>query len=84
MLFCMKQTYSSCIEDGRQNQHDVVRPVLFIDSHFILLDHQDMQVRGSIHCMVQVKQTVLMTPCGWGEDWTLDAVWALQRYKELK
>lgn len=27
--------------------------------------------------MVKVKQTVLVTACGWGEDWTLDAVWTL-------
>lgn len=27
--------------------------------------------------MVKVKQTVLVTACGRGEDWTLDAVWTL-------
>lgn len=31
--------------------------------------------------MVQVKQTMLMTAGGWGEDWTLDTVWALGKWK---
>lgn len=41
-------------------------------------------MRGSIHGMVQVKQTVLVTAGGWGEDWTLDAVWALGKQGENK
>lgn len=34
--------------------------------------------------MVQVKQTVLMATCGWGEDWTFDAVWALREKKMIQ
>lgn len=41
-------------------------------------------MRGSIHGVVQVKQTVLVTASGWGEDWTLDAVWALGKKGENK
>lgn len=34
--------------------------------------------------MVQVKQTMLVTAGGWGEYWTLDAVWTLGRWKKIK
>lgn len=78
--FCaarVSQTDSGPVEDGGQHQHDVVGPVLLIHSHLVLLDHQDVQMRRSVHGVVEVKQTVLVTARGRGENWTLDAVWTL-------
>lgn len=35
-------TYPSSVEDSGKHQHDVVGPVLLIDGHLVLFDHQDM------------------------------------------
>lgn len=63
-------TYSSAVEDTREHQHDVVGPVFLINSHFILLDNQHMQMAGPIHCVVQVKESVFVTASCWSECWT--------------
>lgn len=40
----MLVTYSSSVKDGRQHQHDVIGPVLLIDSHLVFFDDQDVKV----------------------------------------
>lgn len=84
-LFCVgrvSQTYPGPIEAGGQHQHDVVGPVLLVHGHLVLFDHQDVEVRRSVHGVVQVEQTVLVAAGGYGEDRTLDAVWTLEKQVE--
>ena len=70
----MWRTDPCSVEGGGQHQHDVVGPVLLVDGHLVLLDDQDVEVRGSVHGVVEVKQAVLMAARGGGEDGALDAV----------
>lgn len=74
----LSPTYSGPVEAGGQHQHDVVGPVLLVHGHLVLLDHQDVKVRRAVHGVVQVEQAVLVAAGGDGENWTLDAVWALR------
>ena len=57
----------------------MVGPVLLINSHLVFLDHQDVEMGGAVHGVVQVEQAVLVAAGGWSEDWSLDAVWALEK-----
>lgn len=45
----------------------MVGPVLLINRHLILLDNQHMQVAGTIHRVVQVKESMLVTASCGGE-----------------
>lgn len=43
----------------------MVGPVFLVNRHFILLDNQHVQVAGTVHRVVQVKESVLVTAsCG--------------------
>lgn len=70
----MLVTYSSPVEDGGQDQHNVIWPVFLIDCHLVFFDDQDVQVGGSVHGMIEVKQTVLMATRGGCKYRTLYAV----------
>lgn len=72
-------TNSSAVEDAWEYKHDVVRPVFLINGHFVLLDHQHMQMVGPIHRMVQIKESMLMAAGRWSEGWALDVFVVLQR-----
>lgn len=76
------QTYSGPIKAGGQHQHNVVGPVLLVHGHLVLFDDQNVEVRRSVHGVVQVEQTVLVAAGGYGENWTLDAVWTLEKQVE--
>lgn len=56
----------------------MVGPVLLVHGHLVLFDHQDVEVRCSVHGVVQVEQAVLVAASGDGENRTLDAVWTLR------
>ena len=74
----LSPTYASSVEDAGQDQHDVVGPVLLVDGHLVLLDHQDVEVSSAVHGVEQVEQAVLVAPRGGHEDGALDAVGALR------
>ena len=60
-----KKRPTSAVEDAGKDQHDMVGPVFLVNRHFILLDNQHVQVAGTIHRVVQVKESVLVTAsCG--------------------
>lgn len=65
-------TNSGAVEDAWENKHDVVGPVFLINGHFVLLDHQHVQMVGPIHRMVQIKEAMLMAARRRGEGWALD------------
>lgn len=71
-------TNSSAVEDAWEHQHDVVGPVFLINGHFILLDDQHVQMAGTIHGMVQVKESVFVTAGCRGERWTFYILVALE------
>lgn len=71
MLHGTLVTDSSPVEDGGQDQHDVIGPVLLVDSHLVFFDDQDVQVSGSVHGVVEVKQAVLVPTRGGREYGTL-------------
>lgn len=60
-------TNSGAVEDAWQHQHDVVGPVFLINSHLVFLDNQHMQMAGTVHRVVQVKESVFVTASCWGE-----------------
>jgi len=64
-------TDSRVVEHGRQDEQDVVGPVLPVEGHLKLLDHQDVQMSGALHGVVNVQQAVLLASRRRGEDWTL-------------
>lgn len=70
-------TDSRVVEHRRQDQQDVVGPVLPVEGHLKLLDHQDVQMTGALHRVVNVEQAVLLAPRGRGEDRTLQQVGVL-------
>lgn len=60
----------------------MVGPVFPVEGHFILLDHQNVQVLGSLHGMVDVEKPVLLAArCGC-EDWTFQQARLLSRQTE--
>lgn len=67
----MLLTNSSIVEHGRQDEQDVVGPVLPVLGHLELLDHQDVQMSGTLHGVENVEQAVLLPSRGRGEDRTL-------------
>ncbi len=62
----------------------MVGPVLPVVGHLELLDHQNVQMSGALHCMENVEQAVLLTSCSWGEDWTLQQIGVLETDTETK
>lgn len=60
----------------------MVGPVLLVHGHLVLFDHQDVEVRRSVHGVVQVEEAVLVAARGYGEDWALDAVGTLETQVE--
>lgn len=56
----------------------MVGPVLPVEGHLKLLDHQDVQMGGPLHGVVDVEQAMLLASCGRGEDWTFQPVWFLE------
>lgn len=64
-------TNSSVVEGRRQDEQDVVGPVLPVVGHLKLLNYKDVQMSGALHGVEKVQQAVLLASCGWGEDWTL-------------
>lgn len=64
-------TNSCTVEHSWQDQQYVVRPVLPVQRHLKLLDHQDVQVRGAFHGMEKIEQAMLVASRGRGEDGTL-------------
>lgn len=60
----------------------MVGPVLPVVGHLKLLDHQDVQMCGSLHGMKNVEQAMLLASCSWGEDWTLQHIGVLKTEAE--
>lgn len=53
-------TNASVVEHARQDEHDVVGPVLAVQRHFVLLDHQEVEVADAFHGVVEVQEAVLV------------------------
>lgn len=49
----------------------MVGPVLPVQRHLELLDHQDVQMGGAFHGVEEVEQAMLVASHSWGEDGTL-------------
>ena len=72
-------TDSGAVEGSRQDEEDVVGPVLPVVRHLVLFDHQNVQVVGALHGVEDVEQAMLLASSGRGEDGTLYACWVLER-----
>ncbi len=75
-------THSGVVEHGGQHQKDVVGPVFPVERHFMLLDHQNVQVLGPLHGVVDVEQAVLLTARGGCEDGTFQHAGLLSQQTE--
>lgn len=75
-------TDSSIVEHRRQDEQDVVGPVLPVVGHLKLFDDQNVEVRGAFHGMEQVEQAVLLASCCWCEDWTFQHIRVLHRNRD--
>lgn len=61
-------TNSCIVKHGRQDEQDVVGPVLPVLGHLELLDHQNVQMSGPLHGMENVEQAMLLASCSRRED----------------
>lgn len=71
-------TDSGVVEHGGQDKQDMVGPVLPVVGHLKVLDHQDVQVSGALHGVIDVEQAVLLAPRRWRENGALQKVGVLE------
>lgn len=64
-------TNSCVVEHSWQDKQDMVGPVLPVMGHLKLLDHQNVQMSGALHGVVNVEQAMLLASRSRGEDRTL-------------
>lgn len=62
----------------------MVGPVLPVEGHLELLDHQNVQMSGALHGMENVEQAVLLASCSRGEDRTLYQIGVLETDTERR
>lgn len=64
----MVLTNAGVIEHGRQDEQDMVGPVLPVMGHFELLHHQNVKMSGALHSVENVEQAMFVASCGRCED----------------
>lgn len=72
-------TDSRAVERSRQDEEDVVGPVLSVMRHLVLFDHQNVQMVGALHGVENVEQAMLLASSRRGEDGTLYNCGVLER-----
>ena len=61
----------------------MVGPVLPVEGHLKLFDHEDVQVSGALHGVVDVEQAVFLPPCSRSEDGTPQKIRVLEKGEEI-